>query len=80
MDNQQKQLIEDIITLSIVSSNKIKNLEVISKVNQLLDLNNYDLRKSLIEWKRDLEASNSSQSYIQMELQQRIDLIKSEVV
>lgn len=48
------------ISISISGAFKVKNYENMARINSLLTLDNYEMRRQLIEWKSELESNNNS--------------------
>ena len=84
--NKEKIIILNTMTIGMMSAYKVKNSEIMMKINSLLTLDNYEMRKKMIEWKSEIMSNNQSYEKLQREISNNISeagldiVIKNEII
>lgn len=78
-DTNKEKIIENTMTFCIISAYKVKNSEIMMKINNLLTLNNYEMRKQMIDWKSEIMGNNQSYEKLKREISNNINEFKTDL-
>lgn len=59
--------------LAVAGAFKVKNYENMAKINNLLTLDNYEMRRQLVEWKSELESNNNHYEKLNRDVAKYVD-------